>query len=269
MTIIYAGNGLYTGLSSDTKSSTAPVGYRFYETDTGDSFISDGKYWWIASIPSPFSQKKVGYLPYGASGTAGFGLLNSMTAATNPGSQTFANDTTNGRYLTCISGTSTGNKGGLRVNSAILLRQWNPRMRIRFQLVSTTLMRVYIGFIGGGPTEPAGDDPYGAGASGLTFGCISGATNFQLLHNDSSGATVVDDTGVAIDTALHTLSIVADEAAASNKFAYKLDSGSYVNVTADIPSSVNSLTMCYQNETNESGVAKSFRVFNAFLQVDK
>jgi len=44
MTVSYAGNGLYVGLSTDTKP-TAPVGYLFRETDVGDVHVSDGTFW--------------------------------------------------------------------------------------------------------------------------------------------------------------------------------------------------------------------------------
>ena len=35
----------YTGLSADTKPASAAAGSVFFETDTGNTFISDGSAW--------------------------------------------------------------------------------------------------------------------------------------------------------------------------------------------------------------------------------
>ena len=272
MTVTYAGNGLYVGLSSDTKP-TAPSGYRFLETDIGDMLISDGTYWWLNGSPSPFSTRRFGYFSMSASATVGAGMLGAFSTATGAGSQNFAlTDSANGRFITGITGTTTGNKGGWRIASILSARRWNIRMRFRFKLVSTTLQRAYLGFFGTSnpPTEPTGDDPFnGANLQGFCFGCISGATNFEIISNDNADATVVTSTGTALDTNVHTVSLVGDED--NSRFSWKLDSGSYnhISTAASIPTSAGSLSVCFQNETNESGVAKSFQLYNAFVQSDK
>jgi hypothetical protein len=267
MTNKYAGNGLWTGLSTDTKP-VSPAGYRYFETDTGDTLFSDGTYWWLTGMPSAYSQRKVGYFPMGSSGTVGTGILSTLTGATGAGSQNFGiTDTTNGRFLTAITGTTTGNKGGLRVNiGQLTIRNWNPRIRIRFKCVTTTLQRLCLGLTTN--AEPAGDDPFAVSTYvGVALGCKSGDTNFQILHDDTAaGTTIFDDTGVAIDTEVHTVSIVADED--NSRFSWSLDGSVYTHITTNIPTTQN-LTVVLQNETNESGVAKSFQLFNVFVQSDK
>jgi hypothetical protein len=143
-------------------------------------------------------------------------------------------------------------------------------MQVRFKLVTTTLMRLYLGFIGGSPNEPTGDDPLaGTGVPGVMVGFRSGDTTFQIMNNDTAGATIVTDTSVPVDTAVHTVSVVADETAASNKFAVRVDSGSYTTISANIPTATNLLAPLWICETNEAGVAKNFQLYGCFMQTDK
>lgn len=268
MATSYIGNGQYVGLSSDTKP-TAPSGYQFYETDIGDTFVSDGTYWWLRGIPSPFSTKKVGYFSMGTAGLTGVGMLSTLTNATGAGSQAFLiTDSTNGRYLNMNSGTTVGNRGGVRTNDYVTLRTWNPRIRFRFKLIASTNLRLWLGFIGGAPTEVSGDDPLNGGIPGVLFGInTTTATNWVVTHNDATTTATTDDTGTAYDTNVHTVQIVADNN--NTRFAWNLDGGAYTNLTTDIPSTTNGLGLVMEIETNDSGVAKNFAMFNVFVQSDK
>jgi hypothetical protein len=258
-----------SGLSTAAKP-VAPQGTRFFETDTGDTLVSDGTYWWLRGVPGPFSTKRWGIMTWGAH-TIGDGMLNLTTAATGAGGQTFAADNTNGRYLLCVTGTTIGNKGGYRVSSgSMVMRQWNPRMRFRFLLNATTdhtLSRGYFGFTTN--VEPTGDDPLNA-RSGFMIGWISTSTNFIVIRNDVTGATDLSGnvaaTAQALDTFMHTVSIVADEP--NSRWSVKWDANDYVHYTTDIPVNTAAMTIFFHNETAEIS-AKNFRLFSMFTQVDK
>jgi hypothetical protein len=267
------GNGVLVGASTDTKP-TAPAGYVARETDTGDTLMSDGTYWWLVGQPSALSPRRTGFLSPGPSISNGqIGLLSALTAATGAGgtNNTISfTDTTNGRYFLGISGTTTGNRGGARQGNIVTTRGMSPKLVFKFKLVSTTSQNFWLGFIGGGPTELAGADPFGAGASGIVFGVSTTvATNWAIMYNDAAGATVIDNTGIAYDTNVHTVKIVGDDA--NTKFMWSLDNAAYValGTPAAIPSQTNSLGVIAEIETQDSGVAKSFQLYQMAIQTEK
>jgi hypothetical protein len=270
MAVVLADNGLYHGLSSDTKP-TAPAGYRFYETDIYDTHVSDGTHWWLVPNHNPYSPRRWGYLPWGTSLTVGLGMTSLLAASTGAGTQVFANDATNGRYVTCSTGASALNKGGYRISGANTTRRgYNGRARFRFQVPTSgdyTTARLYIGLATNG-FEPTGDDAYTTN-TGVLVGFISGGTHFKIIHNDGTGSTVIEDltTPVTLDTAIHTVSIVGDEA--NSKYAVKWDSQAYKDITTDIPSSTNTSAPIWQNETVNAADPKAFRMYNMFCQADK
>ena len=271
MTIEWPRIGEGVGSSSDSKP-TKPLGWRIYETDTGDEFISDGTFWWIKGRPGPFSKKKIGIYPAGTSGLNGEGIFQTLANPTGVGTQNFLADITNGGSLTCITGTTSGNKGGLWLNTNKYVRAFNLKMKLRFKFntnVNLTATNAYFGFNGGTAFQPTGADPYGTGSGGVP-GCVFGintglATNFAVMHNDTAGSTVVDNTSIPFDNNIHTLYMVCDNA--NSKIWWALDNFTYTAVSADIPSSVNSLSVTATLETEEA-VAKSFQLYDWYLQSD-
>jgi hypothetical protein len=262
MAIVPVSNGLLAGLSTDAKTAY-PAGYRFIETDTGDQHVSDGTYWWLSTL-GILSDKRIGFTPTGNSNTVGMGMLSVMTGASNPGSITIGLDNTHGRYTNFPTGAASTNKSGIRVAAGIGQREFNIRTKIRFQLVDTTLMRLYCGLMG--IAEPTGDDPFGSGTVGIVCGITSGATNFEIMRNDTTGATVITSTGVAVDASPHIIKIVADEA--NSRFSWSFDNSAYTHYTTDIPAATNSLAFMAQAETNTSA-AKTFKLYNGFIQADR
>lgn len=271
MTVTNPYNGFLRGLSSDTKP-TSPLGTSFEEIDTGDVFISDGTYWWLKyNRPSPFSSKKSGRYPAGVAGINGDGLLQSVTNSTGSGSQAFGIDSTNGRYMNATTATvspASGQKGGLRINTYVTTRAFNPKMKLKFKLNTTANENVYFGFIGGAPTEPTGADPLNA-IPGVLFGInTTVATNFAVMHNAASGATVVDNTALPYDsTTIHTMYLVADNA--NTRFSWALDNFNYTHITttASLPSAINAIAPVVSCETEEA-VTKSFQIYDWYVQWD-
>jgi hypothetical protein len=268
LTIQNRGNGLRTGLSTDTKP-TLGAGFRFYETDTGDTLTSDGTYWWLTAWPGVMSPRRFGSVPTSGNTTIGNGMIGTVSPATGHASNTNTFSDPNGRYNTVTSGAVSGDRGGYRYNSNLMMRINSPRMRFRFQLPASTdytLARLYIGMAVN--QEMTGDDPLNA-ANGVLVGFISGGANFQVMRNDGTGATVLADVAAsaqALDTAIHNVYIVADEA--NSRFSVRWDNNAYVHFTTDIPGSTNALTLIYQNETN-TAAAKVFRYYNGIIQTER
>ena len=258
-------------LSTDTKP-TAPAGTLLRESDTGDVHISDGTYWWLCGAPSPLSNRKIGYMQWSQNVGLGTGMLHSCASATGIGATTFPGDSTNGRYTNYPTLTTLGNKAGFRVNiGTLFLRAFNPRIRFRFMVPTSgdyTLARLYLGIATN--AEPTGDTALNS-AAGCMVGFVSGGTHFKIFHNDAGAAGDYDDdvaaSPQALDTNIHEVRIVADEA--NTRFSVKWDTNPYVHITTDIPSSTNLLSIIMQNETNESGVAKAFRLYSCAAQSDK
>lgn len=271
MAILYFAGNVISGLSTDTKPTNVPVGAQFLETDTQDLLSYDGTFWWLNRVGA-FTKRKWGALGFFVNTTPHLGLLGTLTAATNPGTQNVANDTTHGRHLNCISGTATGNRGGMRANASLTISNTDPKLRIRGRFVDTSNSRAYWGLMSN--NEPTGDDPLGAGSCGIIFGYTASGTgsggNFYWMRNDTTGATEYTDTTVAKHTNMFEIKIAVSEA--GTKFSVSYNNGAYTSYTATeghIPSTTNILTVVFQNETNDSGVAKAFQIHNAFIQTEK
>jgi hypothetical protein len=214
----------------------------------------------IGTFPSGNKKRKSGiWQGISEATTAGEGLLSQNVSAVAGHTATQVKNTTVGQGRNYATTTTITTNAGWKLNSTITIRGLNPYYRAFFRLGSSTLMRFYMGFHTSG-VDLTGDDPLNAQA-GVMLGCRSGDTNAFILHNDTSGATVFEDTGVTVaslGTGLHKIEIRADDA--NTKFLWSLDNSAFVstNLTTNIPAQTTSL--CIQNEvqTNESGVAKNF-----------
>jgi hypothetical protein len=258
------GNGQKIGLSTDTKP-TLPKGWRFYEEDTGDTLYSDGTYWWLAS-PGPFTSRKWGRGPMGGSVQNGSDLTISMSAYTGAGSQSMSTSNTSaGKHVRYRTSTTTGNRGGVRSAMEMSLRDWNPRIRIRFALVHTTNVRYYMGFAPA--AELTGDDPLNA-LDGFMIGYIAATSaNYIIMHNDGTGATTTVSTGVAaVGSAVHDAKLVYDNA--NSRISWSFDGGAYNHITTDIPRTAQVQNLHMAVETAE-GALKDLQVFDLSVQSDK
>jgi len=182
------------------------------------------------------------------------GLLSGLTAVSGH-TDAAVIDSSIGRGRKFTTTTTITTNAGWRLNATFTRREYNPVYRALFRLGTTTLQRLYLGFHTSG-VDLTGDDPLNA-QTGVMFGCKSGDTNFQILHNDATGVTLFENTGIAIDTNVHRLEIIADDANA--RFGWSLDSSafSYTNLTStEIPGSTTSLLIQNEIQTNEAGVGK-------------
>ena len=75
-----------------------------------------------------------------------------------------------------------------------------------------------------------------------------------------------DDTGIAIDTGVHEIELVADTV--NSRFLWSLDNTAYVAVTADIPADTQVLNLVWILETAEN-VAKNIDIYYIDVETDK
>lgn len=300
MTIQPILNALIYALSSDTKPTNYATNTICFVVDTGDIFRWNGSSWILVSGGSSTAVTDKSVLPYDMltgrqtnngrkwglnqcahGGTAIWdGILGSATTATGgdapvgmTSGQLVAADGRFVRWATKTATPASGDNGGWKIAAAITCRAWNPSIFVRFRLNQTADCRMWIGLWSDLASDPSGDDALNA-RSGVTFG-IGAANNtvgtgstvgWQVAHNDSSGATVLDTVGPAADTNVHTIEIVAVDG--SSKFKYSLDGAAYVDVSTDIPATATALTFITQIETS-AAAQKTLDLFDISVTSDK
>jgi hypothetical protein len=163
------------------------------------------------------------------------------------GTPTYTNTLADGRYqrhdTTAVADTTMG----LRLTILYTMRGWNPVLRTRFRVTrGTGAPRIWLGFWTTSGSNPTGDDALNT-ASGIFLGARSTDTNWVVGSNDSVGATTFTNflpgntgSAIAIDTAIHTAEVMADDA--NSRFRIRLDHGKWMNVTADIPAQATAMS---------------------------
>jgi hypothetical protein len=177
------------------------------------------------------------------------------------------NDPTHGHSLTIATGTTLGTQAGSRCNHSpqVFIRAYNPTYLAKFKLETTTLQELYFGFRSSSSSFVVGEDPLNA-TNGFGLVMRSDDTNFQIAHNDASGATVFDDTGFPIDTGVHVIFLRAVESVPA--FEWKLDGGQWNRVTTEIPSQTSGLNIEQAIRNNEAA-DKSMKLYWVYGQSEK
>ena len=211
-----------------------------------------------AVVPSPMHMK------WGYAGTSGavffLGLMSGMSAV--GGAAGFAPFVTaeNARAIRYTTGTATGDNVGIKTATAYMSNSWNPKLAIRFRIADAANTRLYIGWNTSG-ADPNGDDPLNA-LAGILFGKISTNADWVFMHNDATGATVIDpDIGVAADNNIHTLYM---EATASSVY-WQLDNNNLQKITTEIPAAGSIFSPIFEIETTTTA-AKTFDIFEADMR---
>ena len=151
-------------------------------------------------------------------------------------------DSTNGDSNSFTTGAVSGNQAGFRNNRLQAERRWNPLIKMRFKVSVSTNYRVFLGFQQATTAAVNSDDPLNA-LGGIGLCKITTSGNWQIAHNDSSGVTIFNDTGIAADTNVHDLEIWAD--GNGLQFWWSLDKSTPVAITTDIPSDTSQITHVY------------------------
>ena len=168
--------------------------------------------------------------------------------------------TLNGRSRKWDTAGAAGDNAGTNTTSAMTCRNWYPRKAIRFKTSDIANSRLYMGYSSNG-SDPAGDDPLNA-LAGFFFGKISSNGDWLFMHNDTSGATVVDDVlNIVADNNIHTIYLEATPTAVY----WQLDNNDIFKVTADLPSAGGVMAMIYEIESVNAG-AKTIELFEADMR---
>ncbi len=253
----YVGTKYLTCLSTDTKPTTLESNFIAYETDSNTKWIWDGSNWKVQDIALG-AFKKYGVFPFHSTGT-GDGILNSLSFST--GLAVLLDNTLNRKYETATTSTTNGNNAGFVGTASFASRDMNPRMYIEFKLGATSGgQRLFLGFQSNTTNAGGSDDPLNA-LEGFYFGFISTDTVYQIMSNDSSGATVFTAvTAVTtIDTTMHKLWLWGD--ATNNKFGISIDNNAWQYVTSNIPAATTALVPHVEIETTGTP-AKVLNMYN-------
>jgi hypothetical protein len=217
----------------------------------GNSFCADS---YIRSANSGLTGRRTGRWLLGNSQVKEGMCVGWSDATTTPAAGTFvAADMQRPMRWTSLA--TIGDNVGMKSFSAFTCRLWNPRMTVRFRINDTTNTRLYIG-MSSAVADPSGDDPLNA-LSGALFGKVSTDASWAFMHNDGSGVTVVDDSGIAADTNIHKIEVMGNS---SGSFTWQLDEGAINTVTTEIPASATQLQPFVEIETVDAN-AKTFDLY--------
>ncbi len=248
-----AAGDIIVGSTSGTRvrMAKAIVGQQVLRTKydlSGLEYANSGVFPSSGGTLSSTNGRMWGYYSVGA-GAAGFGMLSNLAQlGSAPGFTTFAAaDGQKGAKFTPTA--ASGNQQGLSTGTSVTCRQWNPRVKMKFRLDNNVDTRMFMGFNNTGGAK-TGDDPINA-SIGFMFGKIATATNanFVILHNDASGATVLD-TVAAADNSTHQIEMRADDA--NTKWWWSFDNGAETGVTTDIPTQGGALGWIAEVETTNT-----------------
>ena len=211
-------------------------------------------------------RRKGGWEP---SAGAGWGMVSgawtnhAVGGAGTPLTIAYADGTVGHSFTT---GPSIGNGAGIRFPKLITCRGWNPVYKIKFRLQSTsaTLRRVLFGWLGSTTLDVSADDNLTA-LHGIGLGCRGADSTWRILSNNGTGGQAAADTGITIDTAMHTFELVGQDDITTNKWKYAID-GTLVQLPAsDIPAQDAGLSPYAQVATG-TGAAKGFDLFGIYVE---
>lgn len=175
-------------------------------------------------------------------------------------------DTTDGLPHQFTSGASIGNQAGLNRARLYTTRQFNPTFKLRWKIDEAGAnIRFFAGFTGATAAVGNNDNPLNALAGfGVAINTLQ--ANYQIYHNDTTGATVLVDTGIAKNTSYHTIELWADDNGAA--FYWSLDGSTPASVTANIPAQTTPLS-CQFLATAVNADAKVLTFTRSVITSDK
>jgi hypothetical protein len=196
----------------------------------------------------------------------GDGLLSGRMAESVVGTGVFSSsaDSTGG-YRTFDTGATSGSIYGHRMGMALMQRINNAYYKTALYLGNITGVRIFAGFKAGAGAPTASADPLNAveGCALWLDSAVSGA--WQIMHNDASGASTKDTTGMTAATA--TLYPVEIYARSDNRFRVMFN-GVSQDFTTNIPASTTNLGFYTQIESTTSG-SKTMRCYYEIIRNDK
>jgi hypothetical protein len=142
-------------------------------------------------------------------------------------------------------------------------RDLNPDVTIKFKVISTTLRRVWIGWMEA--DHIASDTDATIHKFALRLSTAPAVTGFTIVHSNGTTETVEAQIQ-ASDALTHTIRLIADEANA--RFGYSFDGAAVVWITTNIPAATASLGLQVQIRCLEA-VAKNMDLWWVHGSMDK
>lgn len=277
----YLGNGIYSGISTDTKPTTAPAGAIMHETDTGFQYMYSATEGWqrypYNTVFHPGDRKVGSWYAYQQL-QASSGILQGIWAATatGTGALTGLQRSSAGTGIRWTTGATGGASAGNRTTVGGVTyfeRDLNPMVQIKAKLTQTTNERVFIGLIGSTSTPVLGVDP-GANLHIVGFFLDTSVdANWHIIQN--AGTAASDTTTIAnvaaADTSAHVFSIRAVNASTKWQYAYTTGKPSptttWTNINTSIPGATNGLNIFFHIE-NIGNNTDTFDAFWVYCEVD-
>lgn len=198
--------------------------------------------WSMSRALTPTRKTRTPFGFTGVNSTSGSGLFSgNLTSGIGTYTITVGSNGVAGQFVT---GAVSGNQSGFRVNTNICERAQDCKLRFRFSLTASTLVRMFIGFASGatGAFLVGADSLNARHGFGLSVDTSVDA-NFKCIHNDGSGASVRDNltTTTALNNAYHDVELAFDNA--NSRFQLQFDALAIQNVTTDIPALATDMTV--------------------------
>lgn len=192
----------------------------------------------------------------------GTGLLSASMTTSSESALSRTTDST-GRYTEFDESTGSTTRG-LKQDISLYRRELGSRFFARISSGTfNSNTRFWCGF-SDTSTALSSDTPFDAGVSGIVVAAqlITGVTqtNMKVYHNDTTGSTVVADTGVSLlgNSSRHNIEIVLS----SSDAKVYVDDSLTNTITTDLPAASTDLYPHWEMQRNGGG-QKTFRIYKA------
>ena len=194
------------------------------------------------------------------------GILNGAGTAMAGLASTSVNtvSSTLGHSVRYTSGAVINDRAGRRFTN-LAMRILNPRLSIRFKLAqASTNTRGWFGFISG-TADPTGDTEANTKEAAL-IGYRTTDTNYQVIRNNGGATALYIDTGIPVDTNLHTIEILGD--GTNNRWLWRMDSGGFTAFPDTVPFSTTVVQLIYGIQVS-TALGKSVDIADLEVKVDR
>ena len=201
----------------------------------------------------------------GTGATNGAGLLNGIMVA---GSGTFTQNvdtTTNGTYLTCATGSTSGNTAAIRSSYNFTAANLNPILYLRLREADITSNRLWVGFSSSVTADPV-NSTYLDNKSGAMLYLAQSGTVWNVATNNGGATATITSTGVTASNN-GIVSIIIKLIGATPKVSYSINGAAFVDITTTPPAGATTLGLnCGTGTTTSS--SRSFDFFKMDITQD-
>ena len=260
----YSGGAKFQYDSSDNMLARAKT-IRYVSADTNVGSTDSVHYLALGNRPDI---KKSG--SYSCTGTSADGMLNgritTILVGAGPPTNSAGADTTAGSHRSLDTSATVNNLASARMDQQNMWRLHNALFKAKITTGSSIAnTRIFCGLVGDAAPPASAADPLNAKAGVALWYDSAVNANWRRLHNDTSGASVSDDTTLAVATT--TEYIVEIEAVTDSKFVFRFN-GTSTDISTDIPGSTTGLAWWIYIE-NTTGASRTMKLQYVMVRSDK